>query len=475
MNIESEYSTRIEDAPMVSTEDPDLSKQEMQKKTISGFSKLSKRAKLRWVAEHFFTEPEAVIRELKSFWHGDEKQQKVLDDFSENTISNFVLPFGIAPNLKINGNTYAVPMVIEESSVVAAASSAMKFWLNRGGFKAEVIDTQKLGQVHFSWSGDSNKLRAQFPQIEEKLRADAAPLSKNMEARGGGILSIELLDLTHEESDYYQLKVAFETCDSMGANFINSILEQFGKSLQAFMAESPAFKAEERSVEIIMAILSNYTPECLVRAWVECPVEQLAGACKDLDAASFADKFSKAIRIARIDPYRATTHNKGIFNGIDAVVLATGNDFRAIEACGHTYAAKDGQYRSLSQCEVKDGHFKFWLDIPLAIGTVGGLTKLHPLAHRSLELLGNPNAQELMMIIAATGLAQNFAAVRSLVTTGIQQGHMKMHLLNILNHLGATEQEVKDAIVHFKDRVVSFTAVRDFLDWLRGGAPKLAE
>ncbi len=475
MNIESEYSTRIEDSPLVSSEDPDLSKQEMQKKTISGFSKLSKRAKLRWVAEHFFTEPEAVIRELKSFWHGDEKQQKVLDDFSENTISNFVLPFGIAPNLKINGNTYAVPMVIEESSVVAAASSAMKFWLNRGGFKAEVIDTQKLGQVHFSWSGDSSTLQALFPQIEEKLRADAAPLSKNMEARGGGILSIELLDLTQEEADYYQLKVAFETCDSMGANFINSILEQFGKSLQEFVAASPALKEEERSLEIIMAILSNYTPDCLVRAWVECPVAQLEDACKDLDGAAFADKFSKAVRIARIDPYRATTHNKGIFNGIDAVVLATGNDFRAIEACGHTYAAKDGQYRSLSQCEVKDGVFKFWLDIPLAIGTVGGLTKLHPLAHRSLELLGNPNAQELMKIIAATGLAQNFAAVRSLVTTGIQQGHMKMHLLNILNHLGATEQEVKDAIVHFKDNVVSFTAVREFLDWLRGKAPKLAE
>ena len=475
MNIESEYSTRIEEPQEALQQDPDLSKKKMEDKTISGFSKMSKRAKLRWVAEHFFTEPETVIRELKSFWHGDEKQQKVLDDFSENTISNFVLPFGIAPNLQVNGITYAVPMVIEESSVVAAASSAAKFWLSRGGFRAEVLDTQKLGQVHFSWKGDSAKLKSLFPQIKEKLRADTASLSKNMEARGGGILSIELLDLTEQEPDYYQLKVAFETCESMGANFINSILEQFGKSLQEFAAETPEFSGSERVLEIIMAILSNYTPDCLVRAWVECPIDQLKGACKDLDASSFADKFSKAIRIARIDPYRATTHNKGIFNGIDAVVLATGNDLRAIEACGQTYAAKDGQYRSLSQCEVKDGIFKFWLDIPLAIGTVGGLTKLHPLAHRSLELLGNPNAQELMMIIAATGLAQNFAAVRSLVTTGIQQGHMKMHLLNILNHLGATEQEVKDAIVHFKDEVVSFTAVREFLDWLRGKAPKLAE
>lgn len=475
MNIESEYSIRINGQQARLQDDPDLSKKQMDEKTISGFSKMSKRAKLRWVAEHFFKDPEAVMRELKSFWHGNENQQKILDDFSENTISNFVLPFGIAPNLVVNGKTYAVPMVIEESSVVAAASSAAKFWLSRGGFKAKVLDTQKLGQVHFSWKGDGAKLKSLFPQIEAKLRADAAPLSKNMEGRGGGILSITLLDLTHLEADYYQLKVAFETCESMGANFINSILEQFGKSLHEFVAQAPTLTDSERSIEIIMAILSNYTPDCLVRAWVECPVEQLTNACQNLDAASFAEKFSKAVRIARIDPYRATTHNKGIFNGIDAVVLATGNDFRAIEACGHTYAARDGQYRSLSQCEVKDGIFRFWLDMPLALGTVGGLTKLHPLAHRSLELLGNPNAQELMMIIAATGLAQNFAAVRSLVTTGIQQGHMKMHLLNILNHLGATESEVKDAIVHFKDKVVSFTAVREFLDWIRGTAPKLAE
>ncbi|MEZ5039633.1 MAG: hydroxymethylglutaryl-CoA reductase [Saprospiraceae bacterium] len=461
--------------PTISNDEHQASTFNMQGKTISGFSKLSKRGKLRWVAEHFFKDPELVIRELTSFWHKDEKQQKILDDFSENTISNFILPYGIAPNLLVNDKTYAVPMVIEESSVVAAAASAAKFWLSRGGFKAEVIDTRKLGQVHFSWQGDGEKLKALFPEIKKVLRSDAAHLSKNMELRGGGILSIELLNLSHLEPDYFQLKVAFETCDSMGANFINSILEQFGKSLQTFVANHEGFTAQEQELDIIMSILSNYTPECLVRTWVECPVEQLKGACKNLNAQTFADKFNKAVRIARIDPYRATTHNKGIFNGIDAVVLATGNDFRAIEACGHTYAARDGQYRSLSQCEVKDGVFRFWMDIPLALGTVGGLTKLHPLAHRSLELLGHPSAKELMMVIAATGLAQNFAAVRSLVTTGIQQGHMKMHLLNMLNHLGASEQEVKAALVFFTDKVVSFSAVREFLDWLRGAAPQLAQ
>lgn len=218
-----------------------------------------------------------------------------------------------------------------------------------------------------------------------------------------------------------------------------------------------------------MAILSNFTPECLVRAWVECPVTELGDVCDGMDPAVFAEKFAKAVRIAQIDPYRATTHNKGIFNGIDAVVLATGNDFRAIEACGHTYAARDGQYRSLSSCEVKDGLFRFWMDIPLALGTVGGLTRLHPIARRSLELLGGPSATELMQIIAVTGLAQNFAAVRSLVTTGIQKGHMKMHLKNILNHLGATEGEMEDVMTHFEERVVSFKAVREYLDLLRSG------
>jgi hydroxymethylglutaryl-CoA reductase len=157
------------------------------------------------------------------------------------------------------------------------------------------------------------------------------------------------------------------------------------------------------------------------------------------------------------------THNKGIFNGIDAVVLATGNDFRATEACGHAYAARSGMYKSLSHCEIKNNMFRFELEIPLAFGTVGGLTTLHPLAKLSLAMLGNPSAKTLMTIVAATGLAQNFAAVRSLVTTGIQKGHMKMHLTNILNHLQATEPEMQAAVQHFVDKPVSFSGVRAFL------------
>lgn len=433
-------------------------------KTISGFSKLSKRGKIKWIAENFFKHPEATIKELISYWHPDQEQQKILDGFSENTITNFPMPFGIAPNFVINGKSYAVPMVIEESSVVAAASSAAKYWMQRGGFKTEILGTVKIGQVHFRWFGDGDLLRQLFPEIKEKLIADTKSITANMDARGGGISEIELLDFTNEEQGLYQLRCSFETCDSMGANFINSVLEQFALSLESFIHTHESTKSQAEKYLTVMSILSNYTPNCLVRAEVSCPVEDLADKGIDMSADLFAQKFWTAVRIAQIDPYRATTHNKGIFNGVDAVVLATGNDFRAIEACGHAYAARDGQYRSLSSCTIEDGVFRFWIDIPLALGTVGGLTKLHPIAKKSLEMLGQPTAAELMSVIAATGLAQNFAAVRSLTTTGIQQGHMKMHLTNILHQLKASDQQMQAATEYFEDKKVSFSAVREFLE-----------
>jgi hydroxymethylglutaryl-CoA reductase len=438
-------------------------------KLVSGFSKLSKRGKIRWLVEHFFVHPEEVARELKSFWYGDAQKQKIFDDFSENTISNYYLPYGVVPNVQINDKIYCVPMVIEESSVVAAASSAAKFWLDRGGFRAEIIATKKVGQVHFDWkSEEPQKLHRVFMQLKERIYEETSHITCNMRKRGGGIVDIELLDMSHLEPNYYQLQFTFETCDSMGANFINSVLEESARILRIFVGEQDSFTEQERELTIIMAILSNYTPECLVRASVSCPVAELGTFDEGrMSAEEFAEKFTKALRIAYIDKYRATTHNKGIFNGIDAVVLATGNDFRAIEAGAHTYASRDGQYRSLSRAEIKDSEFHFWLDIPLAVGTVGGLTTLHPLARRSLEMLGHPTAEELMQVIASVGLAQNFAAVKSLVTTGIQKGHMKMHLMNILNHLEATEKEVKEVLAHFADKLVSFTAVREFLNLLR--------
>ncbi|MGH1433886.1 MAG: hydroxymethylglutaryl-CoA reductase, degradative [Lewinella sp.] len=436
----------------------------MQDKKIAGFSKMDKQAKIDWLSTHFLEEPTVATQELASFWHQDKDLQRILDGFSENTISNFPLPFGIAPNFMINGKVYAVPMVIEESSVVAAAASAAKFWLPLGGFHTEVVDTVKLGQLHFRWSGTTERWQTLFPELEQRLRLEATHLTANMEKRGGGILRLDWLRKTEIAPDYYQLRVSFETCDSMGANFINSVLEQFGATLQQWAASAPELTEKERELQILMAILSNYTPDCVVKAWVECSMEDMQKTLKTGDdVRHFCHKFETAVNIAVHDPYRAVTHNKGIFNGIDSVVLATANDFRAIEACGHAYAARDGQYRSLSRCVINDDTFRFELEIPLALGTVGGLTKLHPLAKMSLQILGQPSARELMQVIAATGLAQNFGALRSLVTTGIQAGHMKMHLQNIMIHFGATPAQIEEAKVYFADRTVSFTAVREFM------------
>ena len=433
---------------------------------IKGFSKLLKEDKLKIVADLMDKQVESMDL-MMSFWHSDQKVQKIFDEFSENTITNFYIPYGVAPNVIVNGHNYLVPLVIEESSVVAAASSSAKFWSERGGFKAEVIEVIKIGQVHFTWKGDKQKLLSVFDDLKSYLRDSVREITANMEARGGGVVDFELIDMTKEVDDYYQLKVSFNTVDSMGANFINSCLEEFAAALQTYIREKKIFEGEEKESRIIMSILSNYTPECLVKVWVECEYSNLDSVDDKMKGEEFAKKFQLAVKIAEVDVYRATTHNKGIFNGIDAVAIATGNDFRAIEAAGHTYASKSGKYKSLSTVELKDGKFIYSLTLPLAMGTVGGLTSLHPLAKQSLEMLDNPTAEELMMITASVGLANNFAAIRSLVTKGIQVGHMKMHLMNILNHFEATEDEKAKAVEYFIGNKVSFNSVSQFINKLR--------
>lgn len=432
---------------------------------MSGFSKLNKAQKLERVAS-CFPDPKQVRREFESYWHPDTLLQQRLDEFSENTITNFYFPYGVIPSLMLNGKNYMVPMVIEESSVVAAASKSAKFWESRGGFHAEVNKTVKIGQVHFIWEGDGQILKTRFPEIRKRLMTETAHITSNMRQRGGGILDVRLEDLTHLDPGFYQLFATFETCDSMGANFINSCLEEFAQIFRDWCENQTDFDELAKRPHIIMSILSNYTPECAVRVWVECSITEL-GFHDQMPPEEFAWKFSKAVRVAELDTYRATTHNKGIFNGIDAVVLATGNDFRAVEACGHTHASKSGKYQSLTHISLENNIFHYELEVPMALGVVGGLTSLHPLVKRSLEMLGNPSAKELMMIAGAVGLANNFGALRSLTTTGIQKGHMKMHLLNILNHFEATDAEKLESIEFFKHHKVTFHAVREFLNGLR--------
>lgn len=435
-------------------------------KTISGFSKLSKSKKIDWIVDTYFSHSKDAEHVLKQYWNTDEKLQQLHDEFIENTISNYYLPLGVAPNFLINDKLYTIPMAIEESSVVAAASKAAKFWLERGGFKATVLSTTKIGQVHFLYHGSSENLELFFKTVKPKLISSSSHITKNMESRGGGILDIELRDKTNSLKNYYQLHVSFETLDAMGANFINSCLEQFAKTFKEEALVFEGFSEKEKDIQIVMSILSNYVPDCLVRAEVSCNVTDLAEG-NSISGEAFANKFLQAIAIAEVDPHRAVTHNKGIMNGIDAVVLATGNDFRAIEAGVHAYASKNGSYGSLSHAKIENGIFTFWMEIPLALGTVGGLTGLHPLVKLALEMLHKPSAKELMQIVAVAGLAQNFAAIRSLITTGIQQGHMKMHLLNILNQFEASETEKAILTEYFKTQTVSYNAVSDALTNLR--------
>ena len=431
-------------------------------KRIDGFSKLSKEEKIDWITRTHFKNSTAAASQLSSYWNSDPSLQTKHDEFIENTLTNFYMPLGVAPNFLINESLFTLPMVIEESSVVAAAGNAAKFWLNKGGFKTVVIDTLKVGQVHFLYKGNPKLLYAFFEKNKKNLLHATSGLTQKMELRGGGIVSLDLVSKTTALPNYYQLNVRFKTADAMGANFINSCLESLATAFENLAAKETFFMEKEASIEMVMSILSNYVPECLVKASVSCSVDEIEHQ-EGLSGKKFAEKIVQAVAIASCETFRAVTHNKGIMNGVDALVIATGNDFRAIEAGVHAYAARNGQYTSLSKASIIDDQFTMELILPLALGTVGGLTKLHPMVGWSMELLGNPDAKKLMEIVAVAGLAQNFAALRSLVTSGIQKGHMKMHLFNILNQLGAKPVQKEAALNYFKKNTVSVKAVSDFL------------
>ncbi len=433
----------------------------MKGRIIKGFSKLQEEEKRRLVSNLCKTPADAALL-LESFLFKDEKLRELFMDMSENTVSSHHLPFGIAPNFVINGDIYHVPMVIEESSVIAAAASSARFWAERGGFRVLDLKAIKLGHVYFRWLKDPAVLKERWPSIKPLLLDRLRDFTTNMERRGGGIADLELLDDSTEIEKLFRLKAEFETVDSMGANFINTCLEDLSRGLTEILNQD----ADPLSApcQVIMSILSNYTDQCTVTVGVSCEKKALKGITSGLSVDEFTEKVWMAYEIAFRDRYRAVTHNKGIMNGVDAVLIATGNDFRAIEAAAHAYASRSGRYRALSWCEMEGDQFTIKLQIPMSVGTVGGITNLHPLARMSLEILGNPSAPELMGIIASTGLASNFAAIQSLVTTGIQKGHMKLHLTNILNILSADPHQRKEALTYFEGRTVSFAAVKEFLD-----------
>ncbi|WP_405369769.1 hydroxymethylglutaryl-CoA reductase, degradative [Nonlabens sp. Asnod2-A12] len=431
---------------------------------VTGFSKLSKSQKIDWLVSNHLNDNATARETLTQYWNEDQKLQDLHDGFSENTVTNYYFPFGLAPNFKIDGQLVTIPMAIEESSVVAAASKAAKFWMDRGGFKTVIKGTKKVGQVHLMYHGLSSEMDAFYAFAKAELLQSLEQINASMKKRGGGIVSLDLIDKTKNLKGYYQLHATFETKDAMGANFINTTLEQLATTFRLKASQFDGFSSDVP--EVIMSILSNYVPECVVNVSVSCKIDEI-GTINGVTGKEFARKFVQAVDIATVEPYRAVTHNKGIMNGIDAVVIATGNDFRAVEAGVHAYAARDGQYRSLTKARVENDTFIFEADFPLALGTVGGLTSLHPLSKLALQILENPSAEHLMKVTAVAGLAQNFAALHSLVTTGIQAGHMKMHLVNMLEQIGATDVEKDLLRKEYADKTPSFSALRESLLVLR--------
>jgi hydroxymethylglutaryl-CoA reductase len=430
---------------------------------IIGFSKLSRDEKISWVSKNFLDNSNEFEDILNKYLNDDKDIQSIHNSLSENAISNFYLPYSISPNFLINHKNYCVPLVTEESSVVAALSNSSKFWYDRGGFKSKVISKIKTGQIHFKYNGNAENLEKFINDNEDRLIESTDRITKKMRERGGGISKIRLVNKSAELKSYYQLHVDFETIDSMGANFINSCLEIISKEFHQLLNDSPQFKESEKKIEVIMSILSNYTPECIVESSLECKIDDL-GNIDGMSSEEFAFRFKNAFDIADIDINRAVTHNKGIMNGVDAVLISTGNDFRAVEAGIHAFASRKGKYKSLSECTIIDNIFKISLRIPLSVGTVGGITDVHPMVKLSLKLLNSPTSDNLMKIICSVGLAQNFAAVKSLVTTGIQKGHMKMHLINLLIKQNATKDQIDKSEEYFRDKEINSESIKDFLD-----------
>jgi hydroxymethylglutaryl-CoA reductase len=432
-------------------------------KKIIGFSKLSRQEKIEWIYSNYLGNSKEDLEILDKYLNNDINIQSIHDTFSENTLSNFYFPFSVAPNFLINNKNYCLPMVIEESSVIAAASNSAKFWYDKGGFRAKVISSEKIGQIHFLFNGEFQKIKKFIDDSKSKLIDATSKISSKMIKRGGGINSINLIDMSRKYNNYYQLSISFNTVDSMGANFINSCLEIISKKMCEEIKIPEYLTEKEKDINIIMSILSNSTPNCIVKANAECQINEI-GEINGLNSKEFVEKFFHAVEISKIDLGRAVTNNKGIMNGVDSILISTGNDFRAVEASVHSFACKDGEYKGLTECSIDNNIFSIKLTLPISIGTVGGITDLHPMVKLSHKLLGKPNSSSLMEIIASAGLAQNFAAIKSLITAGIQKGHMKMHLINLLKKNNATENQIENAKVFFKEKKITSKAVQDFLN-----------
>lgn len=353
------------------------------------------------------------------------------DRMIENVIGVFGLPLGVAVNFQVNGREVLVPMAIEEPSVVAGASFMAKLAREGGGFTAEVDDPIMIGQIQLLDLPDVKASRTAILERKDELLAAADEVDPVIRDLGGGARDLELRPLPETPvGPMLVVHLIYDTRDAMGANTINTAVERLAPTLE----EISGGRAHLR-------ILSNLADRRLARASCRVPVSALA--FRDFSGEEVRDGVIEAWALAAADPYRAATHNKGIMNGVDAVVIATGNDWRAIEAGAHAYAARTGRYSSLSQWTIDDeGDLHGTLEMPLAVGTVGGATRVHPTAKACLELMAVESAGQLAEIIASVGLAQNLAALRALATEGIQRGHMTLHARQVAAAAGARGEEI---------------------------------
>ncbi|MFS9138332.1 hydroxymethylglutaryl-CoA reductase, degradative [Streptococcus parasanguinis] len=390
---------------------------------LPGFAKLSPTERI-----------EALLKEGLLTWDEAQilKEQKglplsIADQLTENVLSTFDLPFSLAPYFLINGRDYVLPMVTEEPSVVAAASFAAKLIQRSGGFTTQVHQRQMIGEIALTDVKDVEMASKRILEDKETLLQLANEAYPSIVKRGGGARDLWV----ENKGNFLIVYLAVDPKEAMGANMLNTMLEALTDRIQ-----------ELSGGQALMAILSNLATRSLVSA--RCAIDFKALSRNPEEAIEIAHRMELASQLAQVDPYRAATHNKGIFNGIDALVLATGNDWRAIEAGAHAYAAQSGPYKGLSSWTSQPEEKKLYgeITLPMPVATKGGSIGLNPTVQVSHRLLGEPSAIELAGVIASLGLAQNFAALKALVTTGIQAGHMKLQARSLALLAGAKEEEV---------------------------------
>ena len=418
----------------------------------NGFSKKSYQERLELLKAQALLSPERQ----ESLEQDEQMSVTVADQLSENVVGTFSLPYSLVPEVLVNGQEYTVPYVTEEPSVVAAASYASKIIKRAGGFTVQVHERKMIGQVALYQVADPEQALEKIASKKAELLELANQAYPSIVKRGGGARDLHVEQIKGE-TDFLVVYLHVDTQEAMGANMLNTMLEALKPVLE-----------ELSQGQSLMGILSNYATDSLVTASCRIAFRYLSRQ-KD-QGRDIAEKIALASQFAQADPYRATTHNKGIFNGIDAILIATGNDWRAIEAGAHAFASRDGHYQGLSQwmLDLEREELVGKMTLPMPVATKGGSIGLNPRVALSHELLGNPSAKELAQIIVSIGLAQNFAALKALVSTGIQQGHMKLQAKSLALLAGASESEVAPLVERLiADKTFNLETAQRHLENLR--------